>query len=333
MFHRVAVGAEHMLRAAEGAHQHQQGRFRQMEIGQQRVHDPETVTRIDKNFCLAFIGCHASAVCRRRSRRPASRDIGTSLCGSLQRSHHGGADRHDAPPFLLRRIDFIAGGLRYAEILRMHAVLADIIHTDRLKCPGSDVQGDKGGLHPHSLETREHGLVEMQTGGRRGDCTRMVRIHRLIAFAVARIVRTFDVRRERNMTDTLKNLRHRGIRFEFQMVKLPLALLHGHGNIPFQRKFLSRLRRLACTYLGQHMMSIQNTLHQHFDAPATVLVAKEARGNHARVVEHQQIACPQQRGQIGKTQIAPGAARAIEGQQTAGGARRCRILRDQIVGK
>ena len=81
------------------------------------------------------------------------------------------------------------------------------------------------------------------------------------------------------------------------------------------------------------MMSIQNTLHQHFDAPATVLVAKETRGNHARVVEHQQIARPQQRGQIGETQIAPGAARAFEGQQPAGGARRCRILRDQIVGK
>ncbi len=215
----------------------------------------------------------------------------------------------------------------------MHAMLADVVHPDRLKRPGADVQGDKGGLHPHPLETREHGLIEMQTGGRRGDCTRMVRVHRLITFAVARIIRTFDVRRERNMTDAFENFRHGSIHLERQSVKFPLTLLHGHGNISFQRQFLSMLRRLARAQLGKHTMGIQNTLHQHFDAPATVLVAKETRGDHTRVVAHQQIARPQQRGQIGETQIAPGTARAIEGQQTAGGARRCRILRDQIVGK
>ena len=135
------------------------------------------------------------------------------------------------------------------------------------------------------------------------------------------------------MTDALENFRHWSIHLERQSVKFTLTLLHGHGNIPFQRQFLSRLRRLARAQLGQHTMGIQNTLNQHFDAPATVLVAKETRGNHACVVEHQQIARPQQRGQIGETQIAQGAARAIEGQQTAGGARRRRILRDQIVGK
>ncbi len=114
-------------------------------------------------------------------------------------------------------------------------MLADIVHPHRLKRPGTDVQGDKGALHARLIQPYQHIVVEMQTGGRRCDGTRMARVHRLITFAVARVVRAFDIGRERNMTDAFENFRHWSIHLERQSVKFTLTLLHGHGNIPFQR--------------------------------------------------------------------------------------------------
>ena len=49
----MRVGAPHHLEAAEGAHEHEQGRARQVEIGQHRVDRAEAVARRDEQRGLA----------------------------------------------------------------------------------------------------------------------------------------------------------------------------------------------------------------------------------------------------------------------------------------
>jgi hypothetical protein len=52
----VRVGAPHHVETAEGRDQHEQGRARQVEIGQHRVHGAKTVARRDEQRRLARIG-------------------------------------------------------------------------------------------------------------------------------------------------------------------------------------------------------------------------------------------------------------------------------------
>ena len=47
---RNFVGVQHMLPSGESGNQHNQGTFRQMEIGDQPVHGLEFVPRIDENI-------------------------------------------------------------------------------------------------------------------------------------------------------------------------------------------------------------------------------------------------------------------------------------------
>ena len=75
----MAVGIQHPVGAGEGAHQHQQGGFRQVKIGEQRIHDPETVAGVDEDIGLA-LERRDTAVTRRR----------------LQGAHNRRADGHHA---------------------------------------------------------------------------------------------------------------------------------------------------------------------------------------------------------------------------------------------
>ena len=71
----------------------------------------------------------------------------------------------------------------------MHAVLSDIVDTQRLEGTGSNMQRDRNDLNAERAETLEHAPIEVQTRGRRGDRAGMARVHRLIAFTVERLIR------------------------------------------------------------------------------------------------------------------------------------------------
>jgi hypothetical protein len=62
-------------------------------------------------------------------------------------------------------------------------------------------------------------------------------------------------------------------------------------------------------------------------------VSVEPRRNHARVVQNQQVAGPQQRGKLGKTRVAQRAGRAVHNQHPALAALGRRLLRNQLRGQ
>jgi hypothetical protein len=75
-------------------------------------------------------------------------------------------------------------------------------------------------------------------------------------------------------------------------------------------------------------MAADRPLDQHLDAPAAVLDAMQAGVQHARVVEHQQVALAQQGGQVGEAPVLQTAG--VGHQQAAGRALRQRELGDQF---
>ena len=133
--HRVRVGREHALAAGEGAHQHQQCRLRQVEVGEQRVNDLELKARRMKR-----------RVSPRRPRAYPLRAAGAR--GRLERPHHRRADRDDAPARGARARDRLAGLPR--RLLTRSACMTcafDFVDPHRLERARADMQRDAGALH------------------------------------------------------------------------------------------------------------------------------------------------------------------------------------------
>jgi hypothetical protein len=72
----------------------------------------------------------------------------------------------------------------------------------------------------------------------------------------------------------------------------------------------------------------QHTLDQGLDRPATGLAAIQPRLDDARVVEHQQVARVEQRGQVAEAPVHRRRAAAVE--QARGAALRRGVLGDQL---
>ncbi len=91
--------------------------------------------------------------------------------------------------------------------------------------------------------------------------------------------------------------------------------------------------RLARAQLDQRPLTGDHALEQYLDAPAGFLAAVEPRGDHARVVEYQQVTRAQQGRQVGEAAVGQPPARPVEVQQATVAAPRRRMPRDQFVGK
>ena len=160
----VPIGAHDCIEAAERADQHQQGRFGQMKVGQQRIDDAEPIARRDEQSRLAFerlqrAGCAAD-----------SRVRTTVVPTATTR-----------PPRCLRCCDRCADLGTDADALGVHAMLSQIVDAHVLKRAGADMQRHERRLTPMLATAREHRGIEMQTRRRCGDRARFARVDGLIA--------------------------------------------------------------------------------------------------------------------------------------------------------
>jgi hypothetical protein len=217
-------------------------------------------------------------------------------------------------------------------MLGMHAMLLDPIHPQRLESAGTDVQRDLRGLDTACAQRFQKVAVEMQPRGRRSHRARPAREHRLIALAVGRRIRPRDIRRQRHVAVTFQQDERvfRGV--EFQDEEFPFTPEHARLEGTLQVQTRPRLGRLARTHLGQQTVRVQHPFHQYFDATTAVFATVQARGNHPRIVQDQQIARTQQSAQVAESAIHDQAL-AIQTQQAARRAFRERFLGDQINGK
>ncbi len=169
----------------------------------------------------------------------------------------------------------------------MHLVRVDVIHPHRLKSAGAHMQSDEGMAHAPSPQRRKNLLVEMQSGGRarlrRPSCAR---IHGLVALLIRAFRRPVDVGRQRHCAVRLEKSQH--VAGELQPEQIPLPCLHARGMAPGQ-PHRSRPFSVPC-WLEVHQRGVraEHPLEQHLDAAAALLGAENPRGDHARIVEHQQ---------------------------------------------
>src|ERR1035441_522553 len=82
---RVGIGAQNAFAPGKSAHQHQETRLRQMKVGEQSAYQAELEAGRDEDFRRAGVRLNFSAC-----------DLERTV---LQRTHHCGANGHNAPAF------------------------------------------------------------------------------------------------------------------------------------------------------------------------------------------------------------------------------------------
>ena len=175
----MAVGGHDSLVTAEGGDQHQQGGFRQVEIGDQGIHHPKGVAGADEETGLSLEG----------------RQV-TGGGGGLQAAHARRPHRHHPTTPGMGRRDLGADLGIHLQPLRMHGVFVQILYPHRLEGAGADVEGDMGGGDPQIRQPLEHVGVEVQSGGWRRHRPGPAGIDGLVAFQIRFLVRALDIRRQ-----------------------------------------------------------------------------------------------------------------------------------------
>src|SRR5438477_293540 len=113
----MPVSREHGGLSTKRRDQHQQRRFRKMEISQYRANHPKVESWIDEQVSLAASRLHAASLPRRVLERPD--------CSS--------ANRHDSASRLSRTIDLLRSFDADAVGLAMQLVFFDFLNPHRLK--------------------------------------------------------------------------------------------------------------------------------------------------------------------------------------------------------
>ena len=225
----------------------------------------------------------------------------------------------------------------------LHAVVGDALHAHRLEGARAHVQRHACRLHAARGQRREHVLVEVQRRGRRRHRPGAGGEHGLVAALVLGAVGVRDVRRQRHVAVRLQQ--REGVGREAQVEQRavgPGAAQHlgveargGHLG-PAEMHHAARARRLARAQVGpdgvRHVgRRGQHALDQRLHRAAAGLAPVQASLDHARVVEHQQVARLQQRGQVAEDAARWRGLGTVE--QARGAALGGRVLGDQVFGE
>ena len=307
---RVGIQRAHVVEPRERADQHHQRALGQVEVGDQHIDHAEREAGRDEDVGVAAAGLQRTA--------------GTTRDGSrFERAQRRGADRHDAPAGRARACDRVDGALRHVEPLAVHRVLGQVLGAHRLEGAGADVQRDARRVDATLREVGQHRVVEVQRGGGRGDRPRVRREHGLVAALVIGGVGMGDVRRQRHVTVRFEQRERIGRKAQVKQRTLRSRAAE-HRRVERLRAVdteeahhAARLRRLARAQVHQHFMHRQHALDQRLDRAAARLRAEQARLDHARVVEDQQVTGTQQRGQFAEHAVDGSGAGAIEQTRTA----------------
>lgn len=307
---------------SERGDQHQQGRLRQVEVGQQRVDDLERSTGIQEQVRHAASGAHTAS----------------AVGAGLECTAAGGADRDHATATCLGRSDLVGRRLRQFVDLLMHAVLLDVLDSHRRERAFTDVQGHERAFDACRLQAFEQRRREVQPRGRGRDGAGDPREHGLVAFAIVGdvlVVRTRDVRRQRRPATPFEFVGNRTVGclqahtpaataeagFEFGTQSPPFELQPITGPQP-----TARLHEGLADLLGgvePHQQALDRSA-----GPGPL--ATEPPRHHTRVVEHQQVALAKQPGQISHVLMRRRSPRTIVHQEPRRVARLDRARGDAI---
>jgi hypothetical protein len=190
----MSVSAQDVFLTAEGADQHKQRGFWQVEIRKQRPDYFEFETPFD-------IWINEKV----RRRGSCDDDSPTRPNRVFETPDCSGANSDDSPRFAESLVDGGSGGGRYGVGLRVEFVILDTLDADRLKCSQTDVQCYVGGLDPALANAIENLRCEVKARGGGRDRTELFGINGLVALAIARRIRPRDIGRKRDVADAIKD--------------------------------------------------------------------------------------------------------------------------------
>ena len=297
--------------AGERRHEHEQCGFRQMEIREQPVDDAKPKSRGDEQRGLGLAGRNLPLLVRGRLERAQRRraDGNDTAATGTRRGHGGGGLGRDPVP------------------LAVHPVRGQIVALHRRKRAGAHVQRHPGDGDTRRAQRREHRLVEVQSGGRRGDGAGMAGIDSLVARLVGGVRSAPDVRRQRDLAVAIEILGERARSVDGEPEEAVVAREHGRRHAAGQVDRAAGPRRMARAELEYALVRAEHALQQQFDGAAGGLDRAQSRLDHPRVVEDDEIAGGQETGQVAERAILDRVA--VDMQQAAFRARRRRRLGDE----
>ncbi len=258
-----------------------------MKVGDQCIDHTKRESRRDEDVRLAAVGSQFARRFRGKSR-------------SLQRTDHRGAHCNDPAAALAAALNGRSGFLRYRIALAVHAVLRDVVDTNRLERSSAHVQRDFGHLDACVGQFGQQRLGEMQACSRRRDRAGNIGVDRLVARDIRCIRRPFDVGRQRHFADRGQHVMYRT--GKAQVVELFLAPDHFEHNITGAQAS-PRLQRLADPHLTSGNGFRKHAFEQNFSASARILFGEHPRWDHSSIVEHQQIARSQLRADLAEPAV------------------------------
>ena len=193
----------------------------------------------------------------------------------------------------------------------------------RLERAGADVQREVRERDAAPLQRVEQRRVEMQPGGRRGDRARLARIDRLVALRVALVRGARHVQRQRH--------RRRGARAARTRRRSPrsaggrarrCARARSPRSPSARTSVAPGARRMVHAHLREDLVRPEHALDHDLDAAARLLAPDEPRLDHARVVQHDDVAARDEAGDVAELPV--GAARRSRRRDAAAGSRRAR---------
>ena len=284
-----------------------------MEIREQPVDDAKAESRGDEQRGLGLAGRNAALL----------------VGGRLERAQRRRADGDDAAATGTRRGDGGGGLGRDPVPLAVHPVRGQIVALHRRKRAGAHVQRHPGDGDTRRPQRREHRLVEMQSGGRRGDGAGMAGIDGLVARLVRGVGSAPDVRRQRDLAVAIEILGERLRSVDGEPEEAVVARDHGRRHAARQVDRAAGARRMARAELEHALVRAEHALQQQLDGAARGLDRAQSRLDHPRVVEDDEVAGGEEAGQVGERAVLDRVAGDV--QQAACRAGRRRRLGDELL--
>ncbi len=253
-----------------------------MEIGHERIDGAKLESRVDEQVGFA-------APVFERRRKPAA------LGRGFQDARGGRSHRHHAAAFAFRVRDYTKRRTVDLERFRREAIRFDGFVLERLKRSWADVEQEGSNVDALGAEAREKRIVEMESGGWCRHRTTFARIHRLITVAIGRRIVATNVRRQRDVTESIEEIidgRFKGLEASFSFAgarKEAYRCIAGTQH--FTRPELSHRARPR-----EERVRIQRTHHEYFHIETVVAPHDQSRRHDARAIEYQHITGAQKLG-------------------------------------
>ena len=306
-----------------------------MKIRQQLIYDAKRLAGIQKYFGFGL------------SRRYRLSAPFTFFGGILERSHNRGSDGEHRALFALRTGDSDGCDLGNFIRLGVDRMVFEAFGADRLEGAEPDVECDFGDLDAARANSRDDLGSEVQPSRGSGDRAPLSRENCLITLAIRRLIRSFNVRRQRDVTEAIDGLAKAVARAESDdaqavvasaldcAFEFPFAENDSLADRDFSARPHERLPGVGTDLAdeedfdrGLEEFAALRVISSRRLGVNSGAAAEKPRGKDARIVDDDEFVAAEQIGQFAETAVFPGACFAAEQQRPGGGAIFERALSD-----